>query len=305
MRIRAETPHDYPAIAAVHARAFDFRAMEAMLVALMRNRAAFDPELSLVAEVDGQIVGHALFSPQSIRLLGQPVRAVLMGPLGVDPSVQKQGVGGALMRAGHEIARAKGYTLSMLLGHPSYYPRFGYQTNMFGNASVLVRKRDLPDPQTLFARPPIESDVPTLRKLWEREESNVDFAIDPGGALLDWLSPNPAVKSWVFLRDEEIVGYVRWDIEHGVHSFCAADHEAARGMAAYIGNSYPDMDEFRLPLHPYSASASAFGVAECTAWDAGMACPLAPCVFDEFAARLRAGERLPGRPVWGVEFELE
>ena len=62
--IRPEQPTDYAAIAAVHVRAFENRASEALIVALHRHRAAFDPDLSLVAEEDGQVVGHVLFSPR-------------------------------------------------------------------------------------------------------------------------------------------------------------------------------------------------------------------------------------------------
>jgi hypothetical protein len=83
--------------------------------------------------------------------------------------------------------------------------------------------------------------------------------------------------------------------------FLAADHNAARAMAAQVGFI---LTRATLPLHPYSASAAAFAGAAVQAWEAGMACPLAPSPYDEFIARLKRGERLPGRPVWGVAFEL-
>lgn len=76
MRIRPETPADYAAIAALHVRAFGDRTGEGLVVALHRQRAAFDPELSLVAEKDGRVTGHVLFSPRHLGLLGQEVRAV-------------------------------------------------------------------------------------------------------------------------------------------------------------------------------------------------------------------------------------
>ncbi|HEY8285015.1 MAG TPA: hypothetical protein VIJ28_11575 [Chloroflexota bacterium] len=64
MTIRPEAAADYAAIADLHARAFGHRTGEALVVALLRHRGSFDPELSLVAEMDGRVVGHVLFSPR-------------------------------------------------------------------------------------------------------------------------------------------------------------------------------------------------------------------------------------------------
>src|SRR5687768_16502211 len=135
INVRSETIADYAAIARVNARAFDPMPSVALIPTLHRHRRRFDPELSLVAEVDGQIVGHVLFSPQTIRILGENVETVNLSPLAVAPECQKQGVGGALVEQGHALAKAKGYPLSFLIGHPPYYPRFGYKTKAFGSAS--------------------------------------------------------------------------------------------------------------------------------------------------------------------------
>jgi predicted N-acetyltransferase YhbS len=88
MNVRPQTPRDYAAIATLHARAFGERAAEALIVALLRHRAAFDPELSLIADEGGRVVGHALFSPQAIRLLGETVAVVNLAPIAVDPAYQ-------------------------------------------------------------------------------------------------------------------------------------------------------------------------------------------------------------------------
>jgi predicted N-acetyltransferase YhbS len=85
MNIRPETPQDYAAVANVHVRAFGQRLAEALIVALHRQRPLYDAELSLVAEIDGRIVGHVLFSPQKIRLLGQAVLAVNLAPIAIEP----------------------------------------------------------------------------------------------------------------------------------------------------------------------------------------------------------------------------
>jgi putative acetyltransferase len=297
VKIRSETPRDYAAIANLHARAFGGRGSEGAIVSLLRHRAGFDPDLSLVAELDGQIVGHVLFSPYTIRLLGEGANALNLAPIGVDPAYQRHGVGTALINTGHEIARGMGYSLCFLLGHPEYYPRFGYRTGVYGASSIAVTAAGLPDLQT---RLPVESDIPALCDLWLREEGSVDFAIMPGEALLDWISPNPAIESRVYLREGMVVGYAR---VHGdeVRMFLARDAEAARAMAAQLAG---DAGAITLPLHPYSVSAAVFGKPECKAWDAGMACSLVPGAFDEFYAQLQAGKRLPGRPLWPVAFDV-
>jgi predicted N-acetyltransferase YhbS len=305
MRIRPETVSDYAAIAALHVRAFGERPTEALIVALQRQNPAFDPELSLVAEIDGRVIGHVLFLPHAVRLLGQDVRAVNLAPIAVDPAAQRQGVGGQLIAAGHALARDKGYAFSFLLGHTSYYPRHGYLVRAYGVSSLALDTIDLPQ-SNLIARKPRESDLAALRALWRRAESNVDFALDPGGELLDWLSPNPAIASTVFLDGEELVGYVRVHVSAPARPrvFLAHDAEVAQYMAAQIA-AMAGVSEVILPLHPASIGASELGRAECQAWDAAMVCPLQSSPFDQYYAEVAAGERAPGRLIWSTAFDLE
>ena len=138
-----------------------------------------------------------------------------------------------------------------------------------------------------------------LRDLWRHEEGGVDFAVDPGDDLLDWLSPNPAIRALVYTRSGEIVGYARLYGAARAMLFLARDAAAARQMAGQLGA------EVELPLHPNSASANVLGTARCDAWDAGMACSFVPSPFDDYYAQVQAGTRLPGRTIWGVEFEVE
>jgi putative acetyltransferase len=297
IKIRPETGKDYAAIARVNARAFVTHPNVALIVDLHRHRSRFDPELSLVAEVDGRVVGHTLFSAQTIRLLGQSVDVVNLSPLAVDPDFQKQGVGRALVEEGHRVAKAKGYPLSFLIGIPEYYPRFGYQRRAFGAVSLKISTAGFAR-GGLETRPPIEADIPALRDLWLHEDGGVDFAIYPGDNLLDWISPNPAIKSRVYTLEGVVVGYARVEGAKA-HFFLARDHEVAMQMAEQMGA------EVELPLHPYSASTEGLGESIYTIWDAAMVCTFQPSPFDEYYAAAQAGKRMAGRPLWGVEFELE
>jgi hypothetical protein len=134
----------------------------------------------------------------------------------------------------------------------------------------------------------------------------VDFALDPGGELLDWLSPNPAITATVFRDGQELVGYARVHANQPARPriFLAHDAATARRMVARIASA-AGASEVVLPLHPASAGAAELGGAECVAWDAAMACPLWPGPFDTYYAEVMAGVRPPGRLIWPVLFDLE
>ena len=306
--IRAEAVADYAAIGDLHVRAFGNRVEEPLIVPLLRQRRAFDPELSLVAERDGQIVGHALFSPYALRLLDQSVPAVNLAPLAVDPAFQGQGIGGRLLQAGHVIAAAKGYTISILLGHPTYYPRFGYQTHAFGPAQLTL-SLPMPAGEPLETRGPTGEDVAALCALWQDEEGKVDMALEPGRDLLDWLSPNPAIQASVYIRDGQIAGYTRIhrDEPASPRVFLARDRETAHSILATIASKLqPARTEisYTLPLHPFSASAAFLGQAESFPREAAMVCELGPSPLPEYLAAIREKRRPVGRPIWPVAFDL-
>ncbi len=122
--IRPAAPDDHAAIRAVVTAAFtaEFgKADEADLVDALR--ADGDALLELVAEEDGAVVGHILFSPLATDT---GARFAALAPLSVMPGRQKDGLGTWLMETGHELLRASGVEAVIVLGHPDYYPRVGY-----------------------------------------------------------------------------------------------------------------------------------------------------------------------------------
>ena len=126
MNIRTERPDDYEAVYSLVEQAFASAehsdGTEQDLVAALRKGEAFVPELSLVAEIDGKIVGHILFTEAKV---GEDT-VLALAPLSVKPGYQRQGVGAALIRQGHKIAGELGYSWSLVLGSETYYPKFGY-----------------------------------------------------------------------------------------------------------------------------------------------------------------------------------
>lgn len=123
--IRTERPADLPQIRDVNRLAFG-QADEADLVD--RLRADGDVLVSLVAiGTNGRIDGHVLFSRLAIAGAGGTViDAAALAPMAVRPDCQRRGLGSALVRAGIDACRAKGLAVIVVLGHPDYYPRFGF-----------------------------------------------------------------------------------------------------------------------------------------------------------------------------------
>ena len=100
------------------------------MVARIRASPQFIPELSLVAEVDGQLAGHLLISLEKLRHSdGQPTghTVLMLGPISVLPAFQRQGIGGALIRHGLSICHRRPEKVVTLFGHSDYYPRFGFR----------------------------------------------------------------------------------------------------------------------------------------------------------------------------------
>ena len=125
MLIRAEEQRDWAAVHAVNICVFETPA-EADLVDALREQA--EPLVSLIAEDNGAIVGHIMFSP--VSLSGHAALKIMgLAPMAVAPGHQRKGIGSSLVRAGLEQCRQLGFGAVVVLGHPTYYPRFGFSSS--------------------------------------------------------------------------------------------------------------------------------------------------------------------------------
>ena len=135
MTFRLETPSDYHAVEEISREAFwqfweDDRTIcdEHLLVHKLRKVKAFVPDLDFVAEIDGKLVGHIIYTKSRIEADdGKNYETLTFGPLSVLPEYQSKGVGKALMQ--HTFAEAKrlGYRAVLIFGNPDYYPRVGFR----------------------------------------------------------------------------------------------------------------------------------------------------------------------------------
>jgi putative acetyltransferase len=121
--IRPERPEDASQVREVNQRAFGQPA-EADLVDKLR--ATGSESLSWVAD-DDRVVGHILFTPVVVDGAGRRVVGMGLAPMAVLPERQRQGIGSQLVTRGLEVLRERGCPFVVVVGHPEYYPRFGFE----------------------------------------------------------------------------------------------------------------------------------------------------------------------------------
>lgn len=124
--VRSETAGDIKAIDVVNLSAFEGEA-EAQFVDALRSSPAFVPELSLVAELNGRVVGHVLLTKVPFKRRDGIMELLALAPMSVVPSQSHRGIGSDLIQAAIEKGRELGFGAIVVVGHPDYYERFGFR----------------------------------------------------------------------------------------------------------------------------------------------------------------------------------
>ncbi|HOP52120.1 MAG TPA: N-acetyltransferase [Synergistales bacterium] len=140
IEIREERPEDIQGIRNVNELAFG-QPMEADIVDRLRENCP--DRLSLVALEAGRVVGHIFFSPVTIEVSGRVIEGMGLAPMAVLSDRQGQGIGSHLVRKGLEVLRERNCPFVVVLGHPSYYPRFGFE--MASKYGIACQWENVPD----------------------------------------------------------------------------------------------------------------------------------------------------------------
>ena len=139
MNIHIEKETDIQQIWQINAKAFETDA-EANLVSSLRKSGL--PFISMVYEENKKLLGHILFTP--VELEGHPnnLRIMGLGPMAVTPEMQNNGIGSALVKAGIEQCECEGFNAIIVLGHPNFYPKFGFVPSVkYG----IISEYDVPE----------------------------------------------------------------------------------------------------------------------------------------------------------------
>jgi predicted N-acetyltransferase YhbS len=142
--LRKEQKKDFDSIAMINDMAFGRKA-ESKLIDALRNTAEFIPDLSIVAEVNEKVIGHILFYPISIVDGKKKYTSLALAPMSVLPAFRKKSIGKLLVLYGIQTAKDLGHKSVIVLGHPSYYPKFGFE-----RASKWKIKSAFPAPDEAF-----------------------------------------------------------------------------------------------------------------------------------------------------------
>lgn len=298
---RSEQLGDEDAIDLVIYRAFG-RAGEAHLVRALRDTySEFDPRFSITAWDGDEIVGHTLFTPARIRLMGKTVDALLTAPVAVLPERQRQGIGSRMLQVGHDLGVREGYAFVFLAGHPEYYTWFGYKA-CFGFSKITIDTDKLPEPsQTLGTWPVQRDDVPWLRECLERELVDVDFGWLWGGALEEWALSG--INSLIWRAEDGRRAAYTLQAPSGTWQCVLSDDPAlARDVIATVKPA-------TLEHHPAGWLARevvdpAWGEAKVEAHPAAMACELQDGALGAYMQAVDSGVRPPGACNWSLPFML-
>jgi len=124
IHVRLEEPQDIPSVRIINEQAFE-QPVEADIVDKLRLSC---PEaLSLVAVDEGRAVGHIFFTPATIDIENGTIEGIGLAPMAVLPERQRQGIGSSLVQHGLKVLRKRSCPFVIVLGHPEYYPRFGFE----------------------------------------------------------------------------------------------------------------------------------------------------------------------------------
>lgn len=214
--IRSEKPEDYNKIANLNYNSFnEWRTnsykSEPLIVSVLRHSQYYDKDLSIVAELDGNIVGHALFSIFPFVLMKEKRTGAFLAPICVDTKLQKQGIGKMLIEEGHKRLQNKGVSVALLCGHEDYYPKFGYENKMFALSGVNISiNAENINTYGVTERSIKNIDLDWVTEHWQNIHKDDRLALYPGDTISQWFNHSLIYRSSMIYEDNILLGYIRY-----------------------------------------------------------------------------------------------
>jgi putative acetyltransferase len=140
LTVRPERLEDIPSVRILNERAFE-QSAEADIVDKLRH--ACPEMLSFVAEDESHVVGHILFTPAAIKSGKRVIQGMALAPMAVLPERQREGIGTKLVEHGLNVLQERSCPFVIVLGHPDYYPRFGFE--LASRHSIACQWEGVPD----------------------------------------------------------------------------------------------------------------------------------------------------------------
>ncbi len=214
--LRSERPEDYNKIANLNYNSFNewrtssYKA-EPLIVSALRHSQYYDNELSIVAELDGDIVGHALFSIFPFIVMKEKRTGAFLAPICVDTKLQKQGIGKMLIEEGHKRLQNKGVSVALLCGHENYYPKFGYENKMFALSGVNISiNAENVNTDRITERSIKNVDLEWITEQWQSIHKDDRLALYPGDTISQWFNHSLIYRSSMVYEDNILLGYIRY-----------------------------------------------------------------------------------------------
>ncbi|MDB4868956.1 MAG: N-acetyltransferase [Cohnella sp.] len=237
MKLRTETSEDHSQVYDLNVAAFGNREDESRLVGRIRQSEGFIPEFSIVAEMDEDIVGHVLFSKATVSDGAEEHPVIVLAPIAVQPQRQKQGIGAELIREGLKRCRELGYGVVLLIGHPSYYPKFGFRPAFFNPTKLGKRDAILREPYPVTDA--IVEDLPAIVEIYNSTIAGRKVTADLEPVTINsrrrWFDEHSPDHRplWVMKDEDRIIAWLSFQSFYGRPAY-----NATAELSIYISEDY-------------------------------------------------------------------
>lgn len=192
--------------------------------------------MSIVAELDGEIVGHALFSIFPLIVMKEKRMGAFLAPICVDTKLQKQGIGKMLIEEGHKRLQEKGVSVALLCGHENYYPKFGYENKMFAlsGVNIFIDTENI-NTDGISERSIKNTDLEWITKRWQNIHKDDRLALYPGDTISQWFNHSLIYRSSMIYENNNLLGYIRYRNTHPLEiKELLTTENSAEKIIAYI-----------------------------------------------------------------------